>query len=700
MTRPFKNTGSKEEHLETIRKNFTSILHHQAISEYEKNYQAVYSLVHMDDGGEELYTMITSLLEDFILKISSSLQDSVVLIDSLFRIWENFKASLLSICGSSSYMENTYIKEKLKPKLNQTGLSLFKEKIFIEGKLAEKIKTWLITESMKNKTGEVYEKDILKSILGMFIELGLGSFEVYEEVFQIHFFQASQKFYKQDAEEKIKQLSLSNYFIYINEKIIQEKLFCNTVIGSHSLKGILEVIQQEYISDHIEDIFTNQSLFKLIKEADLSTIKRLYEIPSSNRFFIDRLRIEFKSALKALVDEIYSNKDLMKKPVFLIEEVFKLFESFNNVKVKCFNRNQFFETESNLALETALSQNSVIPTFIAIYIDSFLKKFLNTNLEAENEVKLQKILSIFPFIRDKDIFELKHRQFLAQRLLDKTKRKLEEEEIIIKYLKQECGLKFVSKIQGMVNDIRNSSDIESEEFSLKVLTANNWPPEQFLQFNLPESLASFCSTFSKQYISNHSGRRLSYRFNYGSCEIDFYWKRKRTLIGSIYQGCLLLLFNNRNSFSITELLETIGGSSNEMKRHLLGLVKAKILNKTSKGKVLMETDVLSFNENFSGNSIRVYLEVIGEKFEEKADDNALDKAVLDERKFYLDAVIVKIMKMRRTLEHKDLINEVFKFTVGRFDPDVKLIKSRIEMLIQKDYLERSSEKSDVYNYIA
>ena len=59
----------------------------------------------------------------------------------------------------------------------------------------------------------------------------------------------------------------------------------------------------------------------------------------------------------------------------------------------------------------------------------------------------------------------------------------------------------------------------------------------------------------------------------------------------------------------------------------------------------------------------------------------------------IDAAIVRIMKTRKTLSHKLLINELMqmlKFPIGT--PD---LKKRIESLIDREYLEREENSPNV-----
>ena len=61
---------------------------------------------------------------------------------------------------------------------------------------------------------------------------------------------------------------------------------------------------------------------------------------------------------------------------------------------------------------------------------------------------------------------------------------------------------------------------------------------------------------------------------------------KHEIVGSTYQMAVLLQFNDYEVLSYEELLEILNGTDSEISRHVLGIVKAGILCKSTKGKEL------------------------------------------------------------------------------------------------------------------
>ena len=75
---------------------------------------------------------------------------------------------------------------------------------------------------------------------------------------------------------------------------------------------------------------------------------------------------------------------------------------------------------------------------------------------------------------------------------------------------------------------------------------------------------------------------------------------------------------------------------------------------------------------------------------EKQDNTDNDKAMKEleqERGFQVDALAVRVMKHRKALKFNSLIEEVIRMCTI-FQPQISLIKKRIEALIEKGYFMR------------
>jgi cullin 2 len=135
-----------------------------------------------------------------------------------------------------------------------------------------------------------------------------------------------------------------------------------------------------------------------------------------------------------------------------------------------------------------------------------------------------------------------------------------------------------------------------------------------------------------------------------------------------------------------------------MRRTLQSLVDVKLLVQAEVGPVVPET-TFTVNNHFSNK--RTKLKITTAVQRETTQEVAQTHTAIDEdRKLYLQAAVVRIMKSRKVIKHNLLIQEVIAQARARFSPSIALIKKCIEALIEKQYLERREDSKDEYHYLA
>ena len=72
--------------------------------------------------------------------------------------------------------------------------------------------------------------------------------------------------------------------------------------------------------------------------------------------------------------------------------------------------------------------------------------------------------------------------------------------------------------------------------------------------------------------------------------------------------------------------------------------------------------------------------------------------ILSDRKYLIDAAIVRTMKVRKSVAHNELVTEVIRLV--RFPLEIPMMKHRIEQLIDGEYMRRDDKDISVYHYVA
>jgi len=125
---------------------------------------------------------------------------------------------------------------------------------------------------------------------------------------------------------------------------------------------------------------------------------------------------------------------------------------------------------------------------------------------------------------------------------------------------------------------QNHDDMEIS-FSIMVLGTNFWPlnPPNH-EFVIPTEILPTYDRFQKYYQMKHSGRKLTWLWNYSKNELRTnYLNQKYILMTSSFQMAVLLQYNRSDTLSLGELVTATSIPKDLLSQVLALLVKAKIL---------------------------------------------------------------------------------------------------------------------------
>ncbi|KAG8586623.1 hypothetical protein GDO81_005436 [Engystomops pustulosus] len=399
----------------------------------------------------------------------------------------------------------------------------------------------------------------------------------------------------------------------------------------------------------------------------------------------------------------------------MVQELLDFKDKVDHIIDVCFQKNEKFVNVMKDSFETYINRRANKPAeLIAKYVDSKLRSGNKEATDEELERCLDKIMIIFRFIHGKDVFEAFYKKDLAKRLLVGKSASVDSEKSMLSKLKHECGAAFTSKLEGMFKDMelskdvmvqfkqymQNHSDPGNIDLTVNILTMGYWPTYTPMDVHLPTEMVKLQEIFKTFYLGKHSGRRLQWQSTLGHAVLKAEFRQeKKELQVSLFQTLVLLMFNEGDEFSFEEIKLATGVEDSELRRTLQSLAcgKARVLNKIPKSKDVEDGDKFTFNGDFKHKLYRIKINQIQMK-ETVEEQVTTTERVFQDRQYQIDAAIVRIMKMRKTLTHNLLVSELYnqlKFPVKPGD-----LKKRIESLIDRDYMERDKENSKQYHYLA
>jgi len=356
----------------------------------------------------------------------------------------------------------------------------------------------------------------------------------------------------------------------------------------------------------------------------------------------------------------------------------------------------------------ATTTSSRSPELLAKHADALLRKNNKVSEEGDLEGALNRVMVIFKYLEEKDVFQTFYSTKLSKRLIHGVSASDEAEASMISKLKEACGFEYTNKLQRMFTDMSLSKDLTDSfkermeqnhtdmdiNFSVMVLGTNFWPlnpPKD--GFIVPTDIQLTYDRFQKYYQQKHSGRKLTWLWNYSKNELRTnYLNQKYILMTSAYQTAVLLQYNNNDTLSLDELSTATNVGKDLLTQVLQPLVKSRIL-------INDETDQYDLNPHFKSKKIRVNLNQ-PIKAEVKAESSDVLKTVDEDRKYVIQATIVRIMKARKTMKNQPLIQEVISQISQRFTPKIPDIKKAIDTLLEKEYIERVDGTRDSFAYVA
>jgi cullin 3 len=603
----------------------------------------------------------------------------------------------------------------------------------------------------RERMGEQIDRILMKDSLSMLVDLGVKTRTVYTQDFEEAFLATTQQFYANESRNFIASNTCSDYLRKAEERLSEERERVSTYLDSSTELKLRFIVETQLIKEHCHTLVNMEGsgCASMLKDDKLEDLNRLYRLFKRVPAALDAVRKCLSEYIVKKGSEMIADTEITKYPVRFVTSLLEMRDKFDVILCKGFENDREFEKILKNSFETFINKDQRCAQFLSMYTDELLKAGLKGMGEREAEAKLDKVIVIFRYLMDKDIFENFYKTHLAKRLLGGRSVSSEAERSMIGKLKQECGFQFTAKLEGMFKDINMSKETNEQyrralsegripkskemgdsssaataeeaevDLSAHVLTTGFWPTETVPMCILPNAVQVAADRFSSYYLNSHTGRRLTWLPNQGNADVTANFKKKKFLIMSTYQMCVCMLFNDHERLKFKEIKELTNIPTDELKRHLLSMSVSKFRvfkklsakgkdkdaptdkkEKKKKSKDIFDNDMFVCNVDFKSSKTRVRIPLIKASglFGKMA--GKVGVAVEEDRRHLVEAAIVRIMKTRKTLEHNNLISEVTRQLTVRFRPSPQLIKKRIESLIEREYLKRSDGDRRMYDYLA
>lgn len=560
-------------------------------------------------------------------------------------------------------------------------------------------------------------RGVIHSFVGVQEYKKKDKLELYRQIFETPFLEATGEYYQREASKYLQECNVSQYMEKVTQRLNEETIRIHHFLHCSSYNAVQATCKKEMVADHLS--FLHSECQAMVVEERKNDLKNMYPLLYAVRSGLGVMANHMmdhitQQGLNAVTGHFGENMHVQ-----FVESMLAVHKKYKQLIQDVFQSDQVFMGALDKACSSVINHRGNpkmpcrSPELLAKYCDTLLKKSSKGLSESEIDDKLANSITIFKYIDDKDVFQKFYSRMLARRLIHQQSQSMDAEEAMINRLKQACGYEFTNKLHRMFTDISVSNDLNNKfstllkhdnidlgiNFSIYVLQAGAWPLGQtnLTSFVLPQELVKSVQMFENFYHSNFSGRKLTWINHLCQGELKLgYLKKPYIVTMQVFQMAILLLFETVDTLVCSEIQNTLQLNSEQFNKYTVSLVDCKLL--TASTETITDDTVLSLNKEYSNKRTRLRITTAMQK-ESPQELEQTVTAVDEDRKLYLQAAIVRIMKSRKILRHNALIQEVLSQS-KTFAPAISLIKKCIEALIDKQYIERTPNSSDEYSYVA
>lgn len=574
------------------------------------------------------------------------------------------------------------------------------------------------------------------------------------EVFDNQYTRDTERYYNGKAVEALQQGSVMEYVAaalsWTKEEMARVERYSTE--KSNAPSSIRKTLLICLVETRVEALFQPVSAMLLtLSPAAMSDLGMLYRLIQPSESTVTQLASLIKQrVIEDGLNTVAACAANGEQGSEFILSVLELHRKYRKLIDEWFGSNKAILTALREGCESFINNN---PQHKSDMCAEFLARHANTLLRPSQtrdddlDAGLKEIVEIFDFFTDRDVFQSTYAHLLCQRLIQANMRE-EWEDRAISAFREKCGRDVTYHWERMLADATSTRRDNRDKYVLYLAdsAADQTAPQEFIQAAstieflplivtsawwplkpdlMPSSSSSVVGFLQKQfeafYKTLQGGRTLSWMQHLSSgvveARVNPSTPAPLTCTVSSLQWELLNLFNAPTSTTVTfQAFKAATGSLDvaALQRAVFAFLRVKLLTLENAAERDVEKQSYSLNAAFTSTQRRINF------LSQVTSDNAMQRTttgedlppasgavgqavaqqVLTERRFAVQAAIVRVMKSRRTATYAELFAEVEgmlrKTAFAVTAPD---LKANLEALIEKDFVERSAKDANVFVYL-
>ncbi|XP_071698796.1 cullin-3B-like [Rutidosis leptorrhynchoides] len=348
--------------------------------------------------------------------------------------------------------------DTLKANVQELGAKLWVDNVIYVGDIKGNVTFALMEMVQTEREDQAINRDLLKSVLKMLIDLGAS---VYQEVFEEHFIQITRCVYIPQSEDMVKNHCCGYYLKqtekYLNDEMerISDYLDFENDIARKSLANMKKLLLVLTVTNQMTTLLDSGLITLIVGDMydDLARMYNLFRrVPDGIMLMRDVMMVHVQKTVNQLV---VTNPENVKDTVSFVRRLLGEKDKYEKIIHLSFNDDVGFQTGLDFVFKYMVNCNPRIPVYISLFVDDMLRKRKN---EDDVAIVLDKVMVLIGYLSKKDVFEEYYEKHMAKRLVSGVDKNVNEdgEKVMISKLKKECGSRFTSKLEAMLSDMKTS----------------------------------------------------------------------------------------------------------------------------------------------------------------------------------------------------------------------------------------------------
>ncbi|PSS22629.1 hypothetical protein PHLCEN_2v3056 [Hermanssonia centrifuga] len=569
---------------------------------YEKIYSACRAVVCAAQKGEGLYEHLKLEIERCIGNLQRKLvEDGSKDVEWLCPFTEScnwFAKQVRLLASLFAYLDGVYVSSRKDlSNINTLSYSQFSRILLqdatIVRRLRSGIQVWIEWER-SNKTSHQL-RDLIPALIDR-----LQHHNCYYELFQTFFDSITHDFYFAESAQLRKSLTAKKFLAHTEERSKEEDQRARKLFPDATRELILRTMDKALYSERLEWI-AGEALPQFMEKQSPDALLLMY-----NKFSrvdgLKVLQVSFKRYVKEQVAIIVKSvakeekmvENLLQFKYFcdsLTADAFANVEPVTTVKsiapsvastsalpmdidadtapLKKIPNQEFVYALSDAFQQGFKARRNKPAEMIAKYLDKAMRKGQKGKEEVDFMSELDRVLTLYRYTDDKDVFRTFYHRALAKRLLLEKSASDDFEKMILKKLKEEYDPEFgmgdhmfkdLELSRGLMKEYTEHRERQGEEstqqkMSVMVLQRSFWPfSTRKEDADIPAWMQEDLRRYVLFYKTKHQGHKLDWDHSLGTASLRARFKAaEKELSVSLYQAVVLLLFNEGEQIPFAEI---------------------------------------------------------------------------------------------------------------------------------------------------